>query len=62
VIIMTTADRIDPVSYRVWMPSSAPPVVAADEETYVGKHRRPGSKSFSLHRMFHTARHLARGR
>jgi len=55
VIIMTTADRID---YRGW----APPVVAADEETYVGKHRRPGSKSFSLHRIFYTARHLARGR
>jgi hypothetical protein len=62
VIIMTTADRIDSVGYRAWTPSSAPPVVAADEETYVGKHRRPGSKSFSLHRMFYTARHLARGR
>jgi hypothetical protein len=56
VIIVTTADRVDPVSYRSW----APTVVA--DEVYVGKHRRPGSKTFSLHRMFYTARHLIRGR
>jgi hypothetical protein len=54
---VTTADRVDPVGYRAW----APPMAVADSD-YAGKHRRPGGKTFSLHRMFYTARHLARGR
>ena len=54
---MTTADRIDPV-YRAW----APTVVVADEEKYLGKHRRPAARRLSLHGMFYTARHLKRGR
>jgi hypothetical protein len=54
---VTTADRIDPVGYRAW----AAPVVLADDEHYVGKHRQLGRKSFSLHRMIYTARHRARG-
>ncbi|MCU1659253.1 MAG: hypothetical protein JWO57_3909 [Pseudonocardiales bacterium] len=54
---MTTADRVDPV-YRTW----APPVVVADDETYVGKHRHPGGRRLSLLGFFYTARHLARGR
>ncbi len=54
---MTTADRIDPI-YRTW----APTVVVPDADSYVGKHRRLGRKSFSLHRMFYTARHVGRGR
>lgn len=54
---MTTADRIDPVGYRAW----AAPVVIADDE-YLGKHRHLGRASFSLHRMFYSARHLTRRR
>ncbi|MDQ2748121.1 MAG: hypothetical protein M3Y44_01080 [Actinomycetota bacterium] len=54
---MTTADRIDPI-YRAW----APTVVVAGEGTYLGKHRRPGARTFSLRRMFYIARHLNRGR
>jgi len=57
VITVTTADRIDPI-YRTW----APTVVVPDADSYVGKHRRLGRKSFSLHRMFYTARHVGRGR
>jgi hypothetical protein len=62
VINVTTADRIDPVGYRAW----APPAGATDGATdgvdsdYIGKHRRPGGRSLSLHRMFYTARHLRR--
>jgi hypothetical protein len=57
VITVTTADRIDPV-YRAW----APTAVVADEDKYLGKHRRGGARRLSLHRMFYTARHLNRGR
>jgi hypothetical protein len=57
VIIVTTADRIDPI-YRGW----APTVVVADPQKYAGKHRRPGGKSFSFHRMFYTACHVRRAR
>jgi hypothetical protein len=57
VISVTTADRIDPV-YRTWVPT----VVVADEGKYLGKHRRPAARMFSLHRMFYAARHLSRGR
>ncbi|MFN2517639.1 MAG: hypothetical protein ABR604_01155 [Jatrophihabitantaceae bacterium] len=55
---MTTADRIDPIGYRAW----APTIAVAGPETYVGKHRRPGGKSFSLHRMLYAARHATRRR
>jgi hypothetical protein len=57
VITVTTADRIDPV-YRAW----APTVVVADPGEYLGKHRRPGARTFSLHRMLYSARHLLRRR
>jgi len=57
VITVTTADRIDPI-YR----TRASTVVAADPQKYAGRHRQPGVKSFSLHRMFYTARHLNRRR
>jgi hypothetical protein len=56
VIVVTTADRVDPVGYRTWTPT-----VVADDD-YVGRHRRPGGKSFSLHRLFYSARHLDRRR
>jgi hypothetical protein len=57
---VTTADRIDPVGYRSW----AAPVVIVDDDAkdYVGQHRQPGRRSFSLHRMFYSAQHRARGR
>ena len=53
---MATIDRID-TGYTAWTPSSAG--ITTEDETYVGRHRRPGTstKSFSLHRMFHAARH-----
>lgn len=57
VIAVTTADRIDPV-YRAWAPS----VVVPAARKHVGTHRRPGGRSLSWHRMFYTARHVARGR
>jgi len=50
---MTTADRIDPIGYRAW----AQPVVVADKDKYVGTHRRPGGRLFSLHALFYAARH-----
>jgi hypothetical protein len=56
VITVTTADRIDPI-YRAWAPT-----VVADEDKYLGKHRRPGARRLSLHGMFYIARHLKRGR
>jgi hypothetical protein len=57
VTAMTVADRIEPV-YRPWVA----PVVVADDETYVGKHRRPGRVSVSWRRMFYAARHRLRVR
>jgi hypothetical protein len=51
VIIVTTADRINP-GYRAWSPSA----VVTDDE-YTGKHRRDSGRSLSLHRMFYRARH-----
>jgi hypothetical protein len=56
VIIVTTADRIDQVGYRAW----AVPVVIVDDRDYVGQHRQPGRRSFSLHRMFYSAQHRER--
>lgn len=51
---MTTADRID----FGW--SAAPATVALpDEDTYVGKHRKPGGRSLSLLRMLYKPRHRA---
>jgi hypothetical protein len=55
---VTTADRIDPVGYRAW----AAPVVIVDDKQYAGKHRKSSRRSFSLHRMFYSAEHRARGR
>jgi hypothetical protein len=61
---MTVADRIDPV-FRRWVT----PVVVADGEAYVGRHRRTGRALMSLlslvslvslPRMFYTARHHLR--
>ena len=55
---MATIDRID-TGYTAWTPASAG--ILTEDETYVGRHRRPSasSKTFSLHRMFYTARHRA---
>ncbi|WP_375503333.1 hypothetical protein [uncultured Jatrophihabitans sp.] len=52
---MATIDRID-TGYTAWTPSSAG--IATEDDTYVGRHRRSDAgKTFSLHRMFYTARH-----
>jgi hypothetical protein len=56
---MATIDRID-TGYTAWTPSTAG--IATEDDTYVGRHRRPGTgaRTFSLHRMFRTARHRSR--
>jgi hypothetical protein len=53
---MATLDRIEP-AYKPWTPSAAG--LVTDDETYVGRHRRPGGRMLSLIRMFYTARHRA---
>ena len=56
---MATIDRID-TGYTAWTPSTAG--LTTEDDSYIGRHRRPGtaSRTFSLHRMLHTARHRAR--
>jgi hypothetical protein len=53
---MATLDRIEP-TYTPWTPSTSG--LITDEE-YVGKHRRPGGRGFSLTRMFYVPKHRAR--
>ena len=54
---MATLDRIEP-TYTPWTPSTSG-LITEDEE-YVGKHRKPGGRSFSLSRMFYMPKHRAR--
>jgi hypothetical protein len=55
---MATIDRVGP-AYTAWTPSAAG--LATEDETYVGKHRKPGvSRTFSLTRLFYVARHRVR--
>jgi hypothetical protein len=54
---MATLDRIEP-AYKPWTPSTAG--LATDDEEYVGRHRKPGGRSFSLMRMFYVPKHRAR--
>ena len=51
---MATLDRIEP-AYKPWTPSSAG--LVTDDEEYTGRHRKPGGRTFSLTRMFYSARH-----
>ena len=55
---MATIDRID-TGFSAWTPSTAG--IATEDETYVGRHRRPSTaaKIFSLHRLLYAARHRA---
>jgi len=57
---MATLDRIEP-AYTAWSPSSAGIGVTEDDE-YIGRHRTPTGRGFSLHRMFYSARHRMSGR
>jgi hypothetical protein len=57
VIPMATLDRIEP-AYTPWTPSAAG--LVTDDETYVGRHRKPHARALSLRAMFYTARHRAR--
>ena len=50
---MTTVDRVKPILQRPWTPAS----VALSGDEYVGKHRKPGHRTFSLRRAFYLARH-----
>lgn len=54
---MATLDRIEP-AYTPWTPSAAG---LAEEEEYVGKHRKPGIRRLSLFLMFYQPRHRHRG-
>ncbi|MFN2561204.1 MAG: hypothetical protein ABR571_07915 [Jatrophihabitans sp.] len=54
---MATLDRIEP-AYTPWTPSAAG--LATEDETYTGRHRKPGSRSLSLMRMFYAPRHRSR--
>jgi hypothetical protein len=51
---MATLERIESV-YTPWTPSAAG--IATEDEEYAGRHRRPGGRRMSLHRIFYTARH-----
>ena len=53
---MATLDRIEP-AYKPWTPSAAG---LADDEEYVGKHRKPGARGLALFKMFYSPRHRAR--
>ena len=56
---MATLQRIEP-AYTAWTPSAAGLATDEDEE-YTGRHRKPTlRRTFSLHRIFYTARHRAR--
>jgi hypothetical protein len=57
VIVMATVDRVEP-AFTTWTPSTAG--LVTDDEEYVGRHRKPHGRGFSLHRMFYSARHRVR--
>jgi hypothetical protein len=63
VIQVTTADRVDREIYRAWNRRLTPvrlraqPHAGARTATYIGKHRRPTSRLFSLRALFYFARH-----
>ncbi|MDT4924765.1 MAG: hypothetical protein QOG01_2478 [Pseudonocardiales bacterium] len=54
---MATLDRVEP-KFATWTPSTAG--LVTDDEEYVGRHRKPHGRSFSLLRMFYSARHRVR--
>ena len=58
---MATLDRIEP-AYKPWTPSSAGFESASviDDGEYVGRHRKPSSRGFSLMRLFYSPRHRGR--
>ena len=51
---MATLDRIEP-AYTPWTPSAAG--LAVEDEEYVGKHRRPGLRRWSVVAMFYAGKH-----
>lgn len=56
---MTTVDRV--VGYENWNPTTVVPGLDADEDSYVGKHRKPGARAaWGLMRHFYRAKHQAR--
>ncbi len=54
---MATLDRIE-ATFTPWTPSASGLGVAEDED-YVGRHRKLVGRVFSLRRMFYSARHRA---
>jgi hypothetical protein len=52
---VATAHRVERA--RGW---SAPPRTAFPAEEYVGRHRAPKARAFSLRRLFYVARHRSR--
>jgi hypothetical protein len=51
---MATLERIEP-AYTPWSPTAAG--LVTDEGEYVGRHRKPGVRGFSLLRMFYAPKH-----
>jgi hypothetical protein len=58
VLDMATLDRIEP-TFTPWTPSASGLGVAEDED-YIGRHRKQVGRAFSLRRMFYAARHRSR--
>ena len=55
---MATVDQVDS-AFSAWAPPASG--IAAEDEQYVGRHRKPGAgRIFSLHGLFYYARHRAR--
>ena len=55
---MATLDRIEP-AFTPWTPSASGLGVAEDDD-YVGRHRKLTGRVFSLRRLFYAARHRTR--
>ena len=54
---MTTAD---PISVGSWSAQPEISVPGVDADEYVGRHRKPGLRPFTLRRLFYVARHRRR--
>ena len=55
---MATIDRIEP-AYVPWSPTASG-FATEDAEDYIGKHRKPGSRRWALHKLFYVAKHARR--
>jgi hypothetical protein len=58
-LLVAIADRYTTAGYRPWRPNAQPaaPSAGVTDDSYVGKHRKPEPRGFSLFRMFYKPRH-----